>query len=306
MTPAELVPVLSFLSAAAAVAALMALPDSYRDRVGRRVRRLSGAEPRPEEGAVGRLVRGAVARVVAPLFPAGGRQERLRVRLTHAGFYGPQAVVMFQAVRLVLALVPAVAAGATLAAGAVDLRTGAASAALLAAVGMVVPGFWLDSRKARRQNDLRRGLPDFFDVLVLCVEGGMALPAAWRRVTDELEPAYPALWREIRLVGLEAEVGRPVGQAIGAFADRTDLDEVASLAAVVGQAERLGTELARPLRSLSDTLRTKRVQKAEEAAHKTATKILFPTLLLIFPGVFAIILGPMIIQVMTMFSGAPK
>ena len=167
---------------------------------------------------------------------------------------------------------------------------------------MVAPGLWLDSGKRRRQNDLRRGLPDFFDVLVLCIEGGMSLQAAWRRVADELKPAYLLLWKELKMVEQEVEIGRPMGEALQRCADRTDLDEVTSLASVVRQAERLGTELARPLRNLSDTLRMQRVQRAEEAAHKTATQIMFPTLLFIFPGVFGVLLGPMISQVLTIFS----
>jgi tight adherence protein C len=134
----------------------------------------------------------------------------------------------------------------------------------------------------------------------------MSLLAAWRRVADELRLAYPTLWKEMKLVEQEVELGRPMGEAIQRCAGRTDLDEVASLATVVRQAEMLGTELARPMRSLSDTLRLQRVQRAEEAAHKTATKIMFPTLLFIFPCVFAVLLGPMIAQVLNIFSGGKE
>lgn len=302
--PSDLVSILIFVLITAAVLALASVLMPSRDRVAERVRRLSGAEPpKAEAGLIARLWRGAEARL-ARLFPANGRrQEQWRLRLTHAGYLDPQALAVLLAVRLILIVVPLGAAAGAVLTEALTLNTAATAGALLAALGAVAPGIWLDSCKKARQNDLRRGLPDFFDVLVLCIEGGMSLLAAWRRVAGELKEAHPALWTELKLVEQEAELGRPMSEALNRFAERTDLDEVASLTSVVGQAERLGTELAVPLRTLSDTLRQQRVQKAEEAAHKTATKIMFPTLLFIFPGVFAIILGPMIIQVMNIFSG---
>jgi tight adherence protein C len=305
MTPVELVPILIFLSVAAAVLALASLATPSRNRVAERIRQMAGAEvPRAEAGPIGLLLRGALARATTPLLPSDGqRRDRLRLRLVHAGYYNPQAISVLLLVRFVLILVPLAAAGIAVLAQLLELEVAAVGGGILATLGMIAPGFWLDTRKKSRQNELRRGLPDFFDVIVLCVESGMSLTAAWRRVANELERAYPALWKELKLVEQEMEIGRLMGDALNKFAERTDLDEVLSLAAVVGQAERLGTELARPLRTLSDTLRQRRVQKAEETAHKTATKIMFPTLLFIFPGVFAIILGPMIIQVMNIFSG---
>jgi tight adherence protein C len=302
--PGDFVSILIFVSITAGVMALASVFIPLRDRVAERVRQLSGAEPpKAEANVFGRLWRAAGARL-ARLFPATGRrQEQWRRRLTHAGYSDPQALAVLLAVRLVLVVVPLAAAAVVALTETLTPKTAATAGALLAALGAIAPGVWLDSCKKARQNDLRRGLPDFFDVLVLCIEGGMSLLAAWRRVASELKEAHPGLWAELKLVEQEAELGRPVSEALNRFAERTDLDEVASLTSVVGQAERLGTELAVPLRTLSDTLRLQRVQKAEEAAHKTATKIMFPTLLFIFPGVFAIILGPMIVQVMNIFSG---
>lgn len=308
MIPAELIQVLIFVCITCAVLALAWFVAPSPGRVAERVRELSGAEPPvAESGPVGQLVRGAVTRIATALLPSDAqRQDRLRLRLAHAGFYGRQAIQTFLVARLVLALVPPAAVAVVVFVGELSLETGAIVAFVFLTLGLVAPGIWLDSRKKARQNDLRRGLPDFFDVLVLCIEGGMSLLAAWRRVADELRHAYPALWIELKQVQREAELGHPMGEILHRFAERTDLDELTSLASVVGQAERLGTELARPLRTLSDTLRLLRVQKAEETAHKTATKIMFPTLLFIFPGVFAIILGPMIVQVLNIFSGEQK
>lgn len=300
-----MIPILLFVCITAGVMALASLIVPSRDRVSERVRSLSGADPRKAEvGLVGRLVRRSLSRIAAP--PGVQSQDLLGLRLTHAGYDVRHAVLVFRAVRLVLVLAPVAAAAVVIAAGVLSLKTGALAGAILAGVGMIAPGAWLGSRKKSHQNELRRGLPDFFDVIVLCVEGGMSLSAAWRRVADELRRAYPTLWKELKLVEQEVEIGRAMSEGLQRCAERTDLDELLSLTSVVRQAERLGTELAVPMRNLADTLRLQRVQRAEEAAHKTATKIMFPTLLFIFPGVFVILLGPMIVQVLTIFSGGKK
>jgi tight adherence protein C len=305
MVPAELIPILLFVCITAGVIALASLVIPSRDRVVERVRSLSGTDPRKVEvGPVGRLIRRTLARVVSPL--DAQRQDQLGLRLMHAGYDAPHVALVFRAVRLSLIVGPLAVAAVVLVAGALSLKTCAIAGAILSALGLVAPGMWLDSRKKSHQNELRRGLPDFFDVLVLCVEGGMSLSAAWRRVADELRRAYPSLWKELKLVEQEAEIGRPMNEAIQRCAERTGLDELMSLASVVRQAERLGTELALPMRNLSDTLRLQRVQRAEETAHKTATLIMFPTLLFIFPGVFGVLLGPMIVQVMKIFSGGKQ
>ncbi|WP_439629973.1 type II secretion system F family protein [Gemmata sp.] len=310
MAPADWVPILVFLSITAGVlvAASLLAPSRDRDRVAERVRGLSAAgRQRVAAGSVGRRLRGFFTRMAAPPPPNDAHApDPTRLRLTQAGYDGAHASGVLRAVRLALVGAPLAAAGAAVAAGVVKLEVGAFAGLGLAAAGVIAPGLWLEARKKKRQNELRRGLPDFFDVIVLCVEGGMSLLAAWRRVADELRSAYPTLWRELKLVEHEVEIGRAMGDALLRCGERTDLDEVTSLASVVRQSERVGTELARPMRDLSNTLRLQRVQRAEEAAHKTATKIMFPTLLFIFPCVFAVLLGPMIIQVLAMFSGAKK
>jgi len=305
MIPDELIPILLFACVTAGVIAFVSLFAPSRDRVAERVRSLAGAEPRKTEtGTVSRFVHRAFSRIATA--PDAEGPSPLRLRLTHAGYDSPGAILVVRSVQFAIVLVTLVVAVVMVAAGELSLQTASITGAILAAVGMVAPGFWIDSRKKSRQNELRRGLPDFFDVIVLCVEGGMSMPAAWRKVADELRGAYPTLWRELMLVQHEVDIGQPMGEAIQRCAERTDLDEVSSLASVIRQADRLGTELARPMRNLSDTLRQQRVQRAEEAAHKTATKIMFPTLLFIFPGVFAVLLGPMIVQVLGIFSGTKQ
>jgi tight adherence protein C len=300
--PADLIPILFFVCITAGVMALALLLSPARDRAAERVRGLAGGEPqKAEAGLLGRLVRRGFSWIAAP---AGGHKgDRLRLRLVNAGYDAPHAAPALRAVRLALALVPPAAAAVVVAAGLLSPRNGAIAGGIAAGLGLIAPGMWLDGRKKKHQTELRRGLPDFFDVIVLCVEGGMSLLAAWRRVADELRLAYPTLWKELKLVEQEVEIGRPMSEALRGCSERTDLEDTSRLASVVRQAEMLGTELSRPMRNLSDTLRQQRVQRAEEAAHKTATKIMFPTLLFIFPCVFAVLLGPMIAQVMNIFSG---
>jgi len=307
MTLADLIPILAFLSITVGVLALAMFIAPSQDKVAERVRSLSGAgSPSDATGHVGRLVRRLLTRIAtAPPYDSQV-EDPTRLRLIQAGYDAPHTIAVLRAVRLVLIVVPLAIAAVLVAAGVLSLNNSALLGGVLAAIGMIAPGMWLGSQKKKHQNELRRGLPDFFDVIVLCVEGGMSLLAAWRRVADELRLAYGTLWKELKLVEQEVEIGRPMSEALQRCGERTDLDEVMSLASVVRQSERVGTELARPMRDLSNTLREQRVQRAEEAAHKTATKIMFPTLLFIFPCVFAVLLGPMIIQVLTIFSGGKK
>jgi tight adherence protein C len=174
-------------------------------------------------------------------------------------------------------------------------------------IGMIGPSFWLDRRKKSRQMTLRRGLPDALDVLTICLEGGLGLQAGVKRVSDELTSAHPVLGAELKIVDREIQLGRGPGEALNHFAQRTDLEEALSLASVVGQSERFGASLVKSLRTHSESLRIKRKQKAEEKAQKASTMILIPTLLLIFPAVFVILLAPAVYQVMAIFApGAPK
>jgi tight adherence protein C len=122
-----------------------------------------------------------------------------------------------------------------------------------------------------------------------------------RRVAGELRTAHPLLATELNIVQREVQMGRSSGEALRHFAERSDLEEIRSLASVVIQAERYGASLVKALRVHAETLRIKRLQQAEEMAQKAATKVLFPTVLFIMPCIFIIILGPGVIQLMQAF-----
>ncbi len=261
----------------------------------------SRAEARPE--GVVQLARAALPKMGKVIVPENeAERTRLRARMVHAGLYHRQAMHIFLGVKLTLLLVATVV-GAGLTIGKVVPVTHALPVSLgLFVVGMIGPSFWLDNRKAARQQQLRRALPDALDVLIICLEGGLGIQAAVKRVADELRSAHPILGAELRIVDREVQLGRAPGEALQHFAQRTDLEEALSLASVVTQSERFGASLAKSLRSHSETLRIQRKQKAEEKAQKAATKILVPTILFIFPAVFVILLAPAAFQILAVLG----
>ena len=181
------------------------------------------------------------------------------------------------------------------------MRYAVLGGACLGIGGMIGPSFWLDSQKKKRQTNFRRALPDALDVLVICMEGGLSLPGGLRRISSELRTAHPALAAELNLVQREVQLGRSPGEALLHLGTRTDLEEIRNLASVITQAERYGASLVKSLRVHAEILRLKRHQRAEEMAQKAAIKIMFPTLLFIFPTVFVVVLAPAVFRFMNFF-----
>ena len=256
--------------------------------------------------SVAQLARTALPRMGKIIVPEDeAERTKLRARLVHAGLYHRQAMYIFLGVKLAL-LVVATATGIGLTTtGALPVTKAMPISLGLYFVAMIGPSFWLDRQKNARQTLLRRGLPDALDVLIICVEGGLSLQAGIKRVADELRAAHPVLGGELRIIDREIQLGRSPGDALRHFAQRSDLDEVLSLASVIAQSERFGASLVKSLRTHSETLRTKRKQSAEEKAQKASTMILIPTLLCIFPAIFVILLAPAGYSVyQSLFGGA--
>jgi len=172
---------------------------------------------------------------------------------------------------------------------------------LAAVVGYMLPEFWLTTRVRHRQNQLRLSLPDCLDLLVVCVEAGLALDQAFMRVTQELRIVHPILCEELDLVNAEIRIGRTRVEALRQLADRTGVEDIKSLVAMLVQTERFGTSIAQSLRVHSDELRTKRRQRAEELAAKATVKMIPPLVFFIFPALFVVILGPAVITLFRHF-----
>jgi tight adherence protein C len=164
------------------------------------------------------------------------------------------------------------------------------------ATGYLLPTMVLGRMAKKRQHRIRCGLPDVLDLLVVSVEAGLGLDQALQRVSDELMFAHPDLCEEIRLINLELRAGTARSEALHNLARRTQLDDIASLVTMLVQTDKFGTSVAQSLRVHSETLRTKRRQRAEEAAAKTGAKMVFPLVICIFPAIWVVTLGPAIIK----------
>jgi tight adherence protein C len=162
--------------------------------------------------------------------------------------------------------------------------------------GYVIPGVWLARIAKRRQHRIRLGLPDVLDLLVVSVEAGLGLDQALQRVGEELAFAHPDLSDELKLINLELRAGKGRVDALRNLADRTGVDDIVSLVAMLVQTDKFGTSVAQSLRVHSETVRTKRRQRAEEAAAKTGVKMVFPLVFCIFPAVWVVTIGPAAIK----------
>jgi tight adherence protein C len=169
--------------------------------------------------------------------------------------------------------------------------------------GWVIPRLYVSRRASARRQEIQRALPDALDLLVVCVEAGMGLNQALLHVTQEIGPVSRAMREELALVNLEIQTGTPREEALRHFADRTDLPDVRSLVAMLVQTDRFGTSVARSFRAHAETVRSKRRQRAEEAAAKTTIKLVFPLVLFIFPAMFVVILGPALLHIIEQLRG---
>ena len=173
---------------------------------------------------------------------------------------------------------------------------------LLTAIGFYMPNLWLSVRIARRKEELTIGFPDALDLLVVCTEAGMGLDAALKRVGAEMELSNAVVSEEFRTLNLELRAGKTKSDALRNLALRTGLEDVNTLMTLLIQTDKFGTSIAQALRVHADSMRTRRIQKVEEIAAKLPVKLLFPTILCIFPALFLVILGPAIIQVFRMWG----
>lgn len=260
----------------------------------------SAAAGEPEGGWTTRIsqIAGPLAKLSLPA--EGWEKSNLRLRFMRAGFRRASAPAIYFGLKTLLAvLLPLLLFVAVAMSGAKEIRVlGVSVGLLLAAVlGYYLPTVLLNIRIARRQRDIFEALPDALDLLIVCVEAGLALDAAIARVSREISLRSPALSEELHLVGLEIRAGASRNAALRNLALRTGVEDVDALVAMLTQADRFGTSIADSLRVQGDMLRTKRQQRAEEAAAKIPLKLLFPLIFCIFPALLLVLLGPAFIQI---------
>lgn len=217
-------------------------------------------------------------------------------RLAQAGIRGPNRIALYYFARVgfmlalpaaVLILAPAIPK--------IQQQGLLAYLAGAALVGMIAPSYYLDKRVARRQRLLRNALPDAIDLLVVCTEAGLGLNAALLRVAGELNGIHPEFADELSIVNAELRAGVDRDQALRNLAQRTGLEDIKGLVALLAQSMRFGTSIAQTLRVYAEEFRDKRMQQAEENAAKLATKLIFPMIFCFFPGFFVVAIGPAVL-----------
>jgi tight adherence protein C len=218
----------------------------------------------------------------------------LRLRLVQAGYRRDEALTIFFGIRVTFALVMfSVLSTSVFARPNLTLALGGLG------FGYVLPGMVLARKAKARAHRIRLSLADMLDLLVVSVEAGLGLDQAIARVGAELSFAYPELSDELKLINLELRAGKARSEALRNLADRTGVDDLSSLVTMLIQTDKFGTSVAQSLRVYSETLRTKRRQRAEEAAAKTGVKMVFPLVFCIFPAIWVVTIGPAAIRFVT-------
>jgi tight adherence protein C len=237
----------------------------------------------------------ALSRVLQPKTEL--EENNLKVRLANAGYNSPNAPTFFLAIKLAC-LIAGVMFGGGFGAFKYGLNYhGMCSLVIGGGLGFYMPEIVIRILRKQRMDRVFLSLPDALDLLVVCVEAGLGLDAAMRRVADELADAAPDVCSELNLANLQLQMGRQRREVLHDLGIRTGVDDMKALVAILIQADRFGSSVAQALRVQSDSMRTRRRQKAEEEAAKTAVKLIFPLVLFIFPAIFVVLVGPAAIQI---------
>jgi tight adherence protein C len=247
-----------------------------------------------------------IARAVGDRFKPKDEEEvsRMQIRFLNAGLRSRNAVVLFFGCKVLLAAaflvsftLVKVVTGARLTVPNVMLFS-----ALSAALGFYAPNIWLSRKIAGRREKMLLGFPDALDLMVVCAEAGMGLDAALKRVGEEMRLSNTVLSDEFKILNLELRAGKSKASVLRSMGTRTGLEDVNGLMTLLIQTDKFGTSIAQALRVHSDSMRTKRSQRVEEIAARLPVKLLFPTVLFIFPSLFLVIMGPALIRALRMWG----
>ena len=288
---------------AAATLALLAL--GLRDPVQRRlllIKRSHGGESLGQDAPSNLQM---LLEQVGQRFASGeqGQASPTRTLLTHAGYRSATAVQMYWAIRL---LSPLILVGLTLLAlpfiPNLSLTMGMVLVVGVLGVGWLVPATYVNKRRQARMTRLLVAFPDALDLMVVCVESGLALPQAIERVADEMSVSQPELALELALVNSEIRAGIPSTEALKHLAERTGLEDIRGLVSLLAQSIRFGTSVGSTLRVYSEEFRDRRTQLAEEKAAKIGSKLIFPLIFCLWPSFFLVAIGPALIGVLKIFG----
>jgi len=246
------------------------------------------------------------ARIAEPISklvpPSAADAKKLQRELMQAGYRSPSAPAVYRVMQLALMFIFPLTIVTFWSLWGRPITDALMPALFAFGAGFLLPRFVLNRLIASRKLRITWGLADALDLMVISMEAGLGLNAAMLKVCEELKSIHPDISTEFELANLEIRVGRERSEALRNLADRTGVEDLSSLVAMLIQADRFGTSIARAIRVYSDSLRTKRRQRAEQAAQKAAFKLLRPLGALLFPTMFIIILGPALLNIMDMLG----
>jgi tight adherence protein C len=218
-------------------------------------------------------------------------------RLIRAGIRNPSALTLLYGAKVILAVLFPFVMSLLVAGRETDASNKIVAVAVAAAAGFFAPNEYVRLKSKRRQKQIQRGLPNALDLLVVCVESGLGLDQAVLQTARELEHAHPEISEELAFVNLELKAGKRRAEALRNLADRTSVDDLKKLVAVLIQADRFGTSVGQSLRAHSDFMRVQARQRAEEKAAKLGVKLVFPIFFCILPSLFVVTVGPMAVRI---------
>jgi tight adherence protein C len=217
---------------------------------------------------------------------------KLRERLLHAGYRREQAPVVFKGSQLILGGVGLLLGGILgLLVDGMNTQL-ALKAFIVGGMGFYLPEIGLWYMGKCRKEAIFLGMPDSLDLMVVCVEAGLGLDQAMRKVGEELLKSHKVIAEEFNVANQQLQFGRSRSEVLQALGHRCGVDDLRQLASILIQADKFGSSVGQALRVQSDAMRVKRRQIAEEKAAKTAVKMIFPLVLFIFPGIFVVLVGP--------------
>lgn len=232
-----------------------------------------------------------------------GQAPGTRMLLLHAGFRSASAVQVYWATRVLLPLLLLVGSLLVLPlVTTVSVTSGLLAAGMAVGLGWLAPALYVERRKDARQTRLRGAFPDALDLMVVCVESGLALPQAIERVAEEMAVSQVELAEELATVNAEIRAGIPSATALANLAERTGLEDMRGLVSLLAQSIRFGTSVADTLRIYAEEFRDRRTQAAEEQAAKIGTKLVFPLIFCLWPSFFLVAIGPAMIGVLKAFG----
>jgi len=264
--------------------------QDLRDPSNRKTDLLRGKD---KGGAMAMMIEKAAPALSKPMQSTNEKEiSKTKTKLNEAGFRSENAVLMYNALRMA-----SVIGGFFIGGGAVLLVRGFSMDSMkwvggIACVSMFFPSIVLAIISKGRKDNIFYGLPDALDLMVVCVEAGLGLDQAMRKVAEEMKSSYHIIAEEFSLCNLQLQMGRARNEVLHDLGARTGVDDLKALSAILIQADKFGSSIAQALRVQSDSMRTRRSQLAEEKAAKTAVKLIFPLVLFIFPAIFIVLVGP--------------